>query len=112
MLYTSIELHSKFYALLGYLIRSPFSPYLFLMCIKGHLSLIKQAERAGEILEVRIARVGLMVSHLLFANDSLFFAKAYVTEYWILKRIFYKYAATTGQVINLEKSAMAFWWFK
>ena len=51
----------------------PLSPYLFILCTEGLSSLIKRAESEGVLHVCRVSRIGPTVSHLLFADDSLFF---------------------------------------
>ena len=52
--------------------------------------------------------MSLSVTHLLFVDDSLVFARASNIDCRILKGIFYYYAAASGQVFNFEKSSMLF----
>lgn len=51
---------------------------------------------------------GFAISHLLFANDFLFFVKADHRNSSNLFHIFDEYAQASGQMINLEKSAITF----
>lgn len=58
----------------------PLSPYLFLMVTEGLHVLFKKAEENENIKGVSLCAAGPRVSHLLFANDSLVFCKATITE--------------------------------
>ena len=58
----------------------PLSPYLFLMVTEGLHVLFKKAEENENINGVSLCAAGPRVSHLLFANDSLVFCKATITE--------------------------------
>ena len=49
-----------------------------------------------------------MVTHLLFANDSLLFCKASIQECQKLMAILDLYEATSGQKINEDKSSISF----
>lgn len=47
-------------------------------------------------------------SHLLFADDSLFFCKATVEEYNVIMKLLRNYEAASGQQINFSKSLIQF----
>lgn len=53
--------------------RDPLSPYLFLLCSEDPHRLIQATTNNGEIKGVSICRNGPKLTHLLFADDSLFF---------------------------------------
>lgn len=50
----------------------------------------------------------VIISHLLFADDSLIFTRASVADCKHLKEIFDGYARASGQIFNFEKSSMFF----
>ena len=52
---------------------APLFPYLFLLCSKGLNGLIEHAVDCKHIEGVSLCRNGPKISHLLFADDSLFF---------------------------------------
>ena len=54
----------------------PLSPFLFILCTEVLISHIKRAEETKKISGIKIARGSPSISHLLFADDSLFFCKA------------------------------------
>ena len=62
----------------------PLSPYLFVIGTEGLSSLINQAVSRGEVHGIKVCRGAPEVTHLLFADDSLFFFQA--AEYECLKR--------------------------
>ena len=66
------EAHGDIKASRGLRQGNPLSPYLFFMCTKGLLGLIKKATYNG----VSICRNGPKLTNLLFANDSLIFCRA------------------------------------
>ena len=57
---------------------------------------------------MKVARACPSVSHLLFADDSLFFCKAKKEECERILRILKEYKAASGQMINFQKSTIQF----
>ena len=53
----------------------PLSPFMFILCTEALVSLLNQAENQGKITGMRVARASPPISHILFADDSLFFCK-------------------------------------
>ena len=51
----------------------PLSPFLFILCTEVLISQLKNAEQEKKLTGLKIARASPPVSHLLFADDSLFF---------------------------------------
>jgi hypothetical protein len=82
----------------------PLSPYLFIICAKGLLTLIKQAEARGDIHGAKICRNAPTISHLLFADDCFLFFRATKREALTMKHILNTYEGASGQTINLQKS--------
>lgn len=58
----------------------PLSPYLFLICAKGLSGLLHQGEQQGWLHGCRVARGAPVISHLLFADNSLLFFTASKSE--------------------------------
>jgi hypothetical protein len=54
----------------------PISPYLFLIAAEGLSCLLKSRSQSSELSGIKVAPIAPMVSHLLFADDSLLFFKA------------------------------------
>ena len=54
-------------------------PYLFLLCGKGLLAMLKREESLGRINGISVCRRAPRISHLLLADDSLIFYRANMT---------------------------------
>ncbi|CAM8882279.1 unnamed protein product [Rhodiola kirilowii] len=86
----------------------PLSPYLFLLCSEW-LSSKLEADTVGRRLKgVRICRGAPVISHLFFADDSIFFLKATRQNAIRIKRVLEEYEFISGQKINLGKSEVVF----
>ena len=53
---------------------------LFLLCVEGLSALLQKSNLVGRLKGLQTSRLGPWVSHLFFANDSLFFGKASLAE--------------------------------
>lgn len=85
----------------------PLNPFLFLFCGEGLSSLMRIAI-GGRILKgVKVSRSGPSISHLLFADDCILFAKATEGAH-SLKQILIEYEKCSGQCINYDKLTMFF----
>ncbi|KAH9782560.1 reverse transcriptase domain-containing protein [Citrus sinensis] len=83
----------------------PLSPYLFITCAEVFSSLLLQAEQQKLIHGLSFGKE-LSISHLLFADDSLIFSRASMTDCGNLKKILDCYSAASGQIFNFEKSSL------
>jgi len=82
----------------------PLSPYLFIICVKGLYSLIREVERRNHIRGTMICTDAPVISHLLFADDCFLFFRACECEAVCMKNILATYEEASGQAINLLKS--------
>ncbi|CAM8948389.1 unnamed protein product [Rhodiola kirilowii] len=86
----------------------PLSPYLFLLCSEWLSSKLEADTRDRRLRGVRICRGAPVVSHLFFADDSIFFLKASRQNAHRIKRVLEEYEFISGQKINLGKSEVVF----
>lgn len=61
-----------------------------------------------QVQRLKMCRGALMVSHLMFVDDSVFICKVDVATNRKFKQIMHKYWQTSGQLINIEKMVMIF----
>ena len=86
----------------------PLSPYLFILCAEGLSSLIKRVEFEGLLHGCRVSKTGLTVSHLLFADYSLFFFRASESECNVMNKLLIQYKEASGQGVNFTKFGIMF----
>ncbi|XP_057779546.1 uncharacterized protein LOC130998129 [Salvia miltiorrhiza] len=86
----------------------PLSPYLFILCAEGLSAMVKHETARGAMHGVKMGRGGPFISHLMFADDCLFFCRAEAQECEVLKRVLRDYEEASGQAINLQKSGIFF----
>lgn len=86
----------------------PLSPFLFILLTEALISQLRAAEEEGRITGLKIARASPALSHLLFADDSLFFCKADIQQCAELSWIINLYGRASGQQLNPAKSSILF----
>ena len=86
----------------------PLTPYLFLFVADGLSKLLQQGNRAGAIQGLKVCRNAPVVSHLLFADDSLLFFRAEEEQSRAVKEVLSRYCKATGQLINFDKCSVLF----
>ena len=78
------------------------------MCTEALIVNIKKAERGNQFTGMKVAKASPSISHLLLADDSLFFCKAQKEECQTILRILKEYEVVSGQLINFQKSSIQF----
>ena len=81
---------------------------LFLLCSEGFSALIRNSIQTNRLHGVSISRGAPMITHLLFADDSLLFCKASIAECQTIKEILSSYELASGQKVNYDKTAIFF----
>ena len=70
--------------------------------------MLKKEELQGHIKGVSVCRRAPPISHLLFADDSLIFCKANMSECNKVWKVLKDYEAASGQRMNREKTSLFF----
>ena len=84
----------------------PLSPYMFLFCVEGFSALLKHAQEENKIKGVSYGGGGPMITHLIFADDSVVFLEGSRESFETLRSILQDYEVASGQKVNLQKSAI------
>ncbi|XP_074306400.1 uncharacterized protein LOC141641645 [Silene latifolia] len=86
----------------------PLSPYIFALCTEVISQMILYAQDVTFIKSTKICKNGPDISHLLFADDSLFFIRGDFWDLDFLMNIIDEYSVASGQCINTDKSSIIF----
>ena len=70
----------------------PLSPYLFILCAEGLSALISHFVSIGSLQGLKVCDGAPVISHLLFADDSMIYSQATMQDCLILKHILDVYA--------------------
>jgi hypothetical protein len=98
----------KFFPSRGIRQGDPISPYLFILCAEALSSLLSQATQEGLLTGVPSSKRGPRISHLFFADDSLLFCRASMTQWTNLINILNVYEEASGQQMNQSKTSIFF----
>lgn len=85
----------------------PLSPLLFTLVADGLRELMARAKDRGVIEGFTIGNEGFLVNHLQFADDTMCFLKADVSQVWMLKDILKIFKTISGLKINISKTSLA-----
>ena len=86
----------------------PLFPYIFIMCMEYLGQLIQDKCKEGRWKPVKASRNGPSFSHLFFADDLVFFAKAAMENCRAIKEVLDKFCKDSGQSISFAKSRVLF----
>ncbi|KAL9679594.1 hypothetical protein QQ045_017460 [Rhodiola kirilowii] len=82
----------------------PISPYLFLICAEWFTYAVAKYQEAGLIRGIKICRNAPVITHLMFADDSMMFLKVREDSIRWISDLLNRYEAISGQKVNLAKS--------
>jgi hypothetical protein len=86
----------------------PLSPFLFILGTKALSRILHQQESLGILKGIKIARNCPPITHLLFADDLIIFAKATSTKATSIKSGLDLFCSWSGQKVNIGKSSLLF----
>ncbi|KAM1965619.1 hypothetical protein ACFX15_045929 [Malus domestica] len=86
----------------------PLSPYLFLIISEVLSLLISKAVQQGFLEGLKISASGPVLSHLLFADDTLIFLMATKQNCRNLSSLLQVFCRASGQQVSLQKSVIYF----
>ena len=86
----------------------PSSPYLFILCMDFLGQLIEEKCSNKLWQPVKVSQSGPAFSHLLFANDLVFFAKADLTNCLAIRDVLDMFCSLSGQSVSEAKSRVFF----
>ncbi|GKV32867.1 hypothetical protein SLEP1_g41432 [Rubroshorea leprosula] len=84
----------------------PLSPFLFLIVAEGLDGLVSSAVEKERYKVVPISNGDIMVTHLQFADDTIFFGEASEENIWVIKCIMRIFKLALGLKINFRKSQL------
>ena len=88
----------------------PLSPYIFILCSEVLSGLCTAAQRRVTLAGLQVSCRSPKINRLLFADDTMFFAKTNPKSVAALKEVIERYKRESGQAINAAKSAITFSW--
>ncbi|KAI5336490.1 hypothetical protein L3X38_015758 [Prunus dulcis] len=86
----------------------PLSPYLFLLVSEALSNMISYNSSLGQLQGIYLHNRCPMLTHLFFADDSIFFLAATNHNCVVMEEILFDYCLASGQLINLDKSNIFF----
>ncbi|KAL2931509.1 LINE-1 retrotransposable element ORF2 protein [Bienertia sinuspersici] len=86
----------------------PLSPYLFLFVMEFLSRRLQRLEETRSITGVKVSRQSPSISHLFFADDSLFTFQATTQSCSTMRQFFSDFGKYTGEIINFDKSLVLF----
>ncbi|CAN1776349.1 LINE-1 retrotransposable element ORF2 protein [Linum perenne] len=86
----------------------PLSPYLFILVSNVLSFMIQNSVCLGTIKGIKLNRFCPVLHHILFADDTVLFGTATVSEARNIMLVLNRYCQSSGQAINAQKSSILF----
>ncbi|CAL1408646.1 unnamed protein product [Linum trigynum] len=86
----------------------PLSPFLFILMSNALTFLVDKAVSEDRIKGIKLNTRCPIITHCLFADDTVIFGKANTQEAGRIVEIINEYGAITGQEVNINKSSVFF----
>lgn len=86
----------------------PLSPYLFIIASEVLSLMISHHEQHGHLTGIQLARGSPRLTHCMFADDTIVFLRATLSNCVVFEKILQDYCQASGQMINLDKSNLFF----
>lgn len=92
--------HGHFAPNYGLRQKDPLSPYIFLLYTEGLSNILRKQVVDGRLHGIKVVTTGPLISHLLFADDSIIFPRAIVEECHMIVDCLNLYEEALGQKVN------------
>lgn len=86
----------------------PLSPYIFILCANVLSGLLHRESNNQSIHGIQVARHAPKITHLLFADDNLLFARANQNEANTIMQVLTMYQLASGQLVSYDKFEVSF----
>lgn len=86
----------------------PVSPYIFILVMEVLSKMMLKLERDGQVKGIKVSRASPSISHLFFADDSLFCFKANEDSCKKVRETIDLFCNISGEAINFDKSSVIF----
>ncbi|XP_057790861.1 uncharacterized protein LOC131007971 [Salvia miltiorrhiza] len=84
----------------------PLSPFLFLIVAEGLHEFIERAVERQLLFPVKIGKDKVSISHLQYADDTIFLFEAYDRNVECVKKLLILFQFVSGLAVNFEKSSL------
>ncbi|GAU48842.1 hypothetical protein TSUD_186170 [Trifolium subterraneum] len=84
----------------------PLAPFMFLLVVEGLSGVIRSAKERNMFTGFKVGNTGLYVSHLQYADDTLFIGEASMENIWSLNAILRSFELVSDLKVNFYKSSI------